>query len=103
MRKQGIVGALLLSITALLSALPSSPVAAISEFLNLGGVVLLYSAFRDASWIFQNQSIYRNLVIGLAVYYVVAGAGALAALTYYGFTDPNRLPQTVSIALILVS
>jgi hypothetical protein len=66
-------------------------------------VVLLYSAFRDASWIFQNQSIYRNLVIGLAVYYVVAGVGALAALTYYGFTDPNRLPQTVSIALILVS
>ena len=94
-------GASLASAATILYILPS-PVSGFAGFLNLAAIFLMYSTFRDLSWVFHDQSIYRNLVIGSVVATIFAIV-AEAYITYSAVTNPTGVSPTEYYALIVVA
>lgn|GEM_PF-3243004 len=100
-RKRGMAGASLFCIAYFLYFLPMPNLRIFAGLLGLAGLYVVYSTFKDTSWIFHNRSIYRNFLIGSVVSYAVAERVS-QVISFYGVTNPNGLPQSLYLTSIIL-
>jgi uncharacterized membrane protein len=104
-RRRGVLGALLIASLSLVEVLvPSSGVGSLillaAVMLSFLGVVILYPAIRDLSWILRNPSIYRNFEFGIILSYV-GGFAVTIFVGYYSFSASGGGLESLAIANVL--